>query len=152
MLPVNDFDAPEYMGHWYEIARIDHRFERGMTSTTAQYKLLDDGTVSIVNRGFDPARGTWKQSHAKAKFLGDSSVGSLKVSFFWPFQGGYNVVYVDADYSTAVVIGDDVKYFWILSRSPDMDDATYDRLLEVGRSNGVDVRKVLRVPHGAGVR
>lgn len=147
--PVQDFDAQQYMGHWYELARIDYMYERGLTSCTADYALQDDGSVQVTNRGFDPQRGKWKSATAVAKLLSDPEVGSLKVSFFRPFYAGYHVVYVDHAAGHAVVVGDGAKYAWILSRTPSIDEASYTRLVAIAASNGVDVSGLIRVPHGA---
>ena len=147
--PVQDFDAEQYMGHWYELSRIDYVFERGLTSCTADYVLQSDGTVQVTNRGFDPANGRWKSATAVAKLLAGPEVGSLKVSFFRPFYAGYHVVYVDHDAGHAVVVGDGAKYAWILSRTPSIDDAAYTRLVAIAVSNGVDASRLVRVPHGA---
>ncbi|MDR0258315.1 MAG: lipocalin family protein [Comamonas sp.] len=147
--PVQDFDAEQYMGHWYELARIDYVFERGLTSCTADYCLQDDGTVQVTNRGFDPERGQWKSATAVAKLLSGPEVGSLKVSFFRPLYAGYHVVYVDHDAGHAVVVGDAAKYAWILSRTPSIDEAAYTRLVAIAASNGVDASRLIRVPHGA---
>lgn len=147
--PVRGFDVERYMGHWYELARIDYVFERGLTSCTAQYELQSDGTVQVTNRGFDPVRRAWKSATALAKLLSRADSGSLKVSFFRPFYAGYHVVHVDHDAGHAVVVGDGAKYCWILSRSPSIDEAAYERLLAIAASNGVDASELIRVPHGA---
>lgn len=147
--PVHDFELERYLGHWCEVARIDYMFERGITSCTADYALNQDGTVSVFNQGFDPTKEVWKSAKAIAKFAGSPDVGALKVSFFRPFYSGYYVVHVDEDYQHAVVVGDGCKYCWVLSRSPDMDDALYTELLSVAAANGVDTAKMHRVPHGA---
>ncbi|MBH1964642.1 MAG: lipocalin family protein [Comamonadaceae bacterium] len=147
--PVRDFELERYLGHWYEVARIDYMFERGITSCTADYGLNKDGTVSVFNQGFDPEKGVWKSAKAIAKFAGPPNEGALKVSFFRPFYSGYYVVHVDNDYQHAVVVGDGCKYCWVLSRSPDMDDELYTELLSVAQANGVDTVKMHRVPHGA---
>lgn len=147
--PVQDFDAEQYMGHWYELARIDYVFERGLTSCTADYVLQSNGDVQVTNRGFDPERGAWKSATAVAKLLSGPESGSLKVSFFRPFYAGYHVVYVDHDAGHAVVVGDGAKYAWILARSPSIDEAAYTRLVAIAASNGVDVSRMIRFPHGA---
>ncbi len=149
VLPVEDFEAERYLGHWYEIARIDYLFERGLTSCTADYDLNPDGSLSVFNQGFNPKTGEWKSAKAVAKFVGDPSIASLKVSFFRPFYAGYHVVHVDADYQHAVVVGDGSKYCWVLSRSPDVDEKLYAGLLSVAAANGVDISRMQRVPHGA---
>ena len=149
VLVVEDFDVERYLGHWYEIARIDYLFERGLTSCTADYSMNADGTVRVFNQGFHPGKGVWKSAKAVASFMGAPTEGALKVSFFRPFYSGYYVVHVDDDYQYAVVVGDGCKYCWVLSRSPEMDDKLYAGLLSVAAANGVDISRMHRVPHGA---
>ncbi|BDZ87014.1 hypothetical protein VEE68_14610 [Escherichia coli] len=86
---VNNFDAKRYLGTWYEIARFDHRFERGLEKVTATYSLRDDGGLNVINKGYNPDRGMWQQSEGKAYFTGAPTRAALKVSFFGPFYGGY---------------------------------------------------------------
>ena len=149
VVPVEGFDVERYLGHWYEVGRIDFFFEKGLTSCTADYSLNEDGTLAVFNQGFDPGNGSWKSARAVAKFVGDPSVASLKVSFFRPFYSGYHVVHVDEDYQYAVVVVDGSKYCWVLSRSPEVNDKLYAGLLSVAAANGVDTSRMHRVPHGA---
>lgn len=143
--PVTNFDVNKYLGKWYELARIDHHFERGLSNTTAEYSLNDDGTVKVINRGYSVDKDIWKESAGKAKFLKDPKTAALKVSFFGPLYGGYNVVYLDESYQTALIIGDNVKYFWLLSRDLSISDERYDGLLKKAKGMGVDVSQVIRV-------
>ncbi len=145
---VSDFDLDRYTGSWLELARIDHRFERGLIQTSAQYSRNTDGTVRVVNRGFDPKKQQWRTSEGKAKFVGDPTTAALKVSFFGPFYGGYNVVALDPNYQWAMVIGSDLDYFWILSRVPTLPPGVRNRLLAKARAMGVDVDKVIWVDQG----
>ena len=140
--PVSGFDASRYMGTWYELARIDHRFEKGLSQVSAQYSLNDDGTVNVINRGYDAAKKEWRQANGKARFLGEPGIAALKVSFFGPFYGGYNVVSLDDDYQTSLVIGDSRDYFWLLSRSKTIPEQKFRQLLEKARSLGVDLSRV----------
>ena len=103
--PVTPFDLARYEGRWYEVARLDHSFERGMTDVSATYQRQSDGTVQVLNRGFDTGKNDWRQAEGKAKFTGDKNTASLKVSFFGPFYGGYHVAALDADYQWALVVG-----------------------------------------------
>jgi lipocalin len=105
LVAVTPFDVNRYAGKWYEIARMDHSFERGLSDVSATYRLQPDGSVQVVNRGFDTARKDWKEAVGKALFTGDSNRGALKVSFFGPFYGGYNVVALDPDYRWSLVVG-----------------------------------------------
>lgn len=148
--PVEGFDLDRYLGKWYELARIEHSFEKGLQRTQAEYSLKPDGSIQVINRGYDPKRGEWKVSHGKAKPTIAPDVAALKVSFFGPFYGGYNVVALDDDYQWAMIIGSKLDYFWILSRKPSLPDGVEERLLHQARMLGVDTQKVLWV-HQDGV-
>ncbi len=139
---VVDFDVDRYAGHWYELARIDHRFEKGLVRTGAHYSRNADGTIEVVNRGFDPARQRWKESVGKARFTGEPTQAALKVSFFGPFYGGYNVVALDPQYRWAMVVGSSLDYFWILSRTPTLPENIKNQLLARARALGVDESRV----------
>ena len=93
--PVTGFDVNRYLGKWYEIARLDHSFEVGLSNVYAQYSLREGGGIQVVNRGFDEKSGKWKEIDGRAYFIGDENVGSLKVSFFGPFYGGYHIIALD---------------------------------------------------------
>lgn len=128
--PVQGFNLDRYLGKWYEVARLDHPFERGLIRVTAEYSLRDDGGVKVVNRGFDPVKNKWKEAEGKAYFTGDKETGALKVSFFGPFYGSYNIIDLDKEnYSYALVCGPDRSYLWILARKPDIDKKTIERLV-----------------------
>ena len=143
--PVRGFDAERYMGTWYELARIDHRFEKGLIRTSAHYSLEEDGSVTVINRGYSEEKNAWKESEGKARFLGELDVAALKVSFFGPFYGGYNVVSLDDDYQTALVIGGSFDYFWLLSRSKSIPERKFRQLLRIAQNLGVDLSRVMVV-------
>ncbi len=144
--PVAGFDADRYLGTWHEIARLDHRFERGLTHVTAEYTRRDDGAISVLNRGFDPQSGDWREANGVAKFTGDSNVASLKVSFFWPFYGGYHVIALDHEhYQWAMVSGPTKKYLWILAREQTLDPEIIDTLLERARALKYPVDEIIFV-------
>lgn len=145
--PVSPFDLDRYLGKWFELARIEHRFERGLSDTTARYSLRHDGSVTVTNRGYNAQRGRWEESVGKAVWLDDAHTGALKVSFFWPVYRGYNVVYVDDAYETALVIGERYDYFWLLSRKASISDERYRKLIGKAGAMGVDVRRIVRVTH-----
>ncbi len=126
--PVSDFELDRYLGQWFEIARLDHSFERGLDCVTATYSLRDDGGVRVINRGYNLEEQAWDEAEGRAYFIDDESVGRLKVSFFGPFYGGYNVLELDEEYQWALVAGPNRDYLWILSRTAEMDSATEDRL------------------------
>ena len=145
---VTDFELDRYLGTWYEIARLDHRFERGMTDITANYSLRDDGGVKVVNRGFKTDKGEWEDAEGKAFFVGEPDVGQLKVSFFGPFYGGYNILELDADnYQYALVAGPDRDFLWILARSPELPEATLQMLVDKAKSLDFPVDELIYVTH-----
>jgi apolipoprotein D and lipocalin family protein len=116
---IQGFDARRYLGKWFEVARLENRFERGLTHTSAEYFLLPDGTLRIVNRGYDPVQGRWKEARGRAEFVRSSDVAQLRVSFFRPFFGAYAVVELEREgYSYALVSGGTREYLWILARTP----------------------------------
>src|SRR6185503_15436733 len=107
---VTPFDKNKYLGTWYEIARLDFKYERNLSNTTATYSLNGDGTIKVDNKGYDTIQRKWKQSIGKAKFVGKENVAMLKVSFFGPFYSGYNVIAIDDEYKYALVAGKNLKY------------------------------------------
>ena len=145
---VTGFDLERYAGRWVELARIDHRFEKGLVQTSAEYTPQADGTVSVVNRGYDPKKQAWRSAEGTARFIGDPDTAALKVSFFGPFYGGYNVVALDPNYQWAMVIGSDLDYLWILSRTRALPPGVRNRLMAQARALGVDIDKVLWVDQG----
>lgn len=142
---VTPFDVNRYAGTWYEIARMDHAFERGLSDVSATYRLLPDGSVQVTNRGFDGERKAWKEAVGKALFTGEANRGSLKVSFFGPFYGGYHVVALDPLYRWSLVVGPDLGYVWILARDRQLTPAVRQQLLEKARAFGVDVDRLIWV-------
>lgn len=145
---VTPFDVKRYEGTWFEIARLDHRFERGLSDVTANYRLQPDGSVVVTNRGYDVKRGQWREATGRASFIGETSQGSLKVSFFGPFYGGYHVVALEPQsYRWAMVVGPSRDYFWILARDKQLPSDIEARLLEQARQSGIDTSKIIRVEH-----
>lgn len=119
--PVTGFELDRYLGQWYEIARLDHSFERGLDCVTAEYSLRDDGGVRVINRGYNLEEQAWSEAEGRAYFIDEESVGRLKVSFFGPFYGGYNILALDDDYRWALVSGPNRNYLWILARTPTLE-------------------------------
>ncbi len=115
--PVTPFELQRYLGQWHEIARLDHSFERGLTQVSATYSLREDGHVKVLNRGFSEEHQQWEEAEGVAKFVGPVNEGRLKVSFFGPFYGAYNIAKLAPDYSMALVVGPDLSYAWLLARS-----------------------------------
>jgi apolipoprotein D and lipocalin family protein len=144
--PVRGFDAQRYLGTWYEIARLDHSFEKGLENVTAEYSLRDDGGIKVVNIGFNPESGQWKEAVGKAYFVSDSSVGRLKVSFFGPFYGGYNIIALDKEqYSYSLLCGPSKDYLWILARKPKMEESIRNELINKAKALGFDTDKLILV-------
>ena len=144
--PVTDFDVNRYLGTWYEIARLDHSFERGLQQV-AEYSLRDDGGIKVVNRGFDTQKQEWDEATGKAYFVGDKNIGQLKVSFFGPFYGGYNIIALDEAYQYAMVCGPDRSYLWILARTPDLDQSIVDNLVKAAGGLGFATQELIYVDH-----
>ena len=145
---VTGFEIDRYLGTWYEIARLDHRFERGLSAVAANYSLRDDGGVHVVNRGFSSDSGEWNEAIGKAYFVGASDVGQLKVSFFGPFYGGYNIVELDkSGYQYALVAGPDRDYLWILSRTAQMEPDVLQSLVNRARELGFATDELIFVEH-----
>lgn len=145
--PVRGFDADRYLGRWYEVARLPHRFERGLTDVTAEYSRNENGSLRVVNRGWSSAKGEWRSANGRARFTKTPDVGQLEVSFFGPFYGLYTVAELDSDYRWAMVVGPGTGYFWILSRTPELDEATVSRLIATAGEFGIDTTQIERVSH-----
>jgi len=144
--PVKGFDVQRYLGTWYEIARLDHSFEKGLDNVTATYSLGKEGGLRVVNRGFDPKLKRWKEAVGKACFVAGPDVGRLKVSFFGPFYSGYNIIGIDEQkYSYVLICGNSRKYLWILARQPELPRAVLDPLLQKARALGFDTSALLFV-------
>lgn len=143
--PVEQFDVNRYLGTWYEIARLDHRFETGLDHVTAQYSLRDDGGITVVNKGYSPARQRWRQSTGKAYFLASPQRASLKVSFFGPFYGGYHVIALDERYGYALICGPNRDYLWILARDKTLAQPTRDQLVATATRLGFRVDRLIWV-------
>src|SRR3954471_4734468 len=126
---VKPFDVEKYLGKWFEIARFDFRFERNLNNTTANYSLNDDGSIKVVNRGYNYKTEKWKEATGKAKFVSSPDEARLKVSFFGPFYSGYNVIAIDADYKYALVAGKSLDYLWLLSREKTIPESTKQTFL-----------------------
>ncbi|OJX90782.1 MAG: lipocalin [Paludibacter sp. 47-17] len=144
---VKPFDKDKYLGTWYEIARFDFRFEKDLNNTTAHYSLNEDGTIKVVNRGFNYVKGQWKESVGKAKFVDATDEARLKVSFFGPFYGGYNVIALDEAYTYALVAGSSLDYLWILARTKTIPQEVRDRYVQFAQSIGFDTGKLIWVEH-----
>jgi apolipoprotein D and lipocalin family protein len=144
--PVTHFQLERYLGTWYEVARLDHSFERGLEQVTATYELRSDGCVRVLNRGYSPGDGQWKSAEGKAYFVRQPDEGYLKVSFFGPFYGTYAVFDLDHEnYQHAFVTGPNTSYLWLLSRTPTVSEAVRTRFIQRARELGFDTDKLIFV-------
>lgn len=147
VVAIKDFKSDDYLGKWYEIARFDYSFEKNLDNTTAEYSLQTDGSIKVINKGFNYKKNEWTSAKGKAKFVGPKTEAKLKVSFFGPFYGGYNVVAIDKNYQSAMIYGNSTKYIWLLSRVPKMDSQSKEAFLEKAKRDGYDVSKLIWVKH-----
>ena len=142
--PVTDFNLNRYLGKWYEIARLDHSFERGLSQVTAEYGLRDDGGVFVLNRGFSASESKWKEAEGKAYFVNGDSEGYLRVSFFGPFYGSYVVFELDHEnYQYAFVSGPNLKYLWLLARKPSVEPEVIEKFVQMSKARGFDTEGLI---------
>ena len=153
VVPVKDFDVQRYLGTWYEIARLDHSFERGLSNVTAHYGLNDDGDIRVLNKGYDAEQREWKEAEGLAKFVGEASTGHLKVSFFGPFYSSYVIFELDHEgYQYAFISGFNTNYLWLLARSPEVSNDIRAHFVDSAASMGFDVDQLIFVEHDRQVR
>jgi len=146
--PVENFELNRYLGKWYEIARLDHSFERNLERITAEYSMRDDGGVSVLNRGYSIEDDEWKVAEGKAYFVDDVNIGYLKVSFFGPFYGSYVVFEIDQEgYEYAFVSGPDTSYLWLLSRTPKLQQEIIEKFKRISKELGFDTSQLIFVNH-----
>lgn len=145
--PVTNFDADRYLGRWYEIARLDHRFERGLTNVSAHYTRRDDGAIRVLNRGFNVQENEWDDAEGVARFVEDDDLGYLKVSFFGPFYGSYVVFELDTHYQHAFVSGPNRGYLWLLARETAVSAPLKAKFLRLSRELGFDTDDLIWVEH-----
>jgi apolipoprotein D and lipocalin family protein len=149
---VERVNASQYLGTWYEIARLDQSFERGLEKITATYTAKDDGGIKVLNRGFNVAKNEWKEAEGKAYFVDapnadKTNTGKLKVSFFGPFYGAYNIITLDANYQHVMICGPDKSYLWILSRAPKLAQPIKQALVAQAKAYGFETGKLIYVKH-----
>ncbi len=144
---IQPFNKNNYLGKWYEIARLDFKFERNLDNTTAEYSMNTNGTIKVVNKGYNTKTNKWKSATGKAKFVGSENVAMLKVSFFGPFYSGYNVIAIDKDYKYALIAGKSLKYLWFLSRETTLPVDVKKNYLELARSFGYKTDALVWVNH-----
>jgi apolipoprotein D and lipocalin family protein len=144
--PVSGFEVDRYLGKWYEIARLDHLFERNLNNVTAEYTLREGGGIDVLNKGYDKRKGEWREIKGVARFIDEKNVESLKVSFFGPLWGGYHVIALDKEtYLYSMVTGPSRSYFWILSRDKTLDPNIVAELVARAKEWGFDMDKLIYV-------
>lgn len=136
---ISPFNKEKYLGKWHEIARLDFKYEKNLDNVTATYTLNNDGSIKVDNRGYNYIKKEWKQSIGKAKFVKGTDVARLKVSFFCPFYAAYNVIALDNDYQYALVVGNNLKYMWILSRTKTIPETIKSAYIKQARDLGYDI-------------
>jgi lipocalin len=144
--PVDSLNIQKYLGTWFEIARFDHSFERNLTGVTATYTLKDDGSIKVVNQGYENTlKGNYKKAEGKAKIPDTNKPSRLRVSFFWIFYSDYLVLELDPDYQWALIGSSSDKYLWILSRTPELPDSVFTEILAKAKKRGYDTSKLIKV-------
>lgn len=144
---VQNFNKEKYLGSWYEIARLDFVFEKNLNNTTAEYSQNNDGSIKVINRGYNFLKNKYVSATGKVKFAGDTNNGKLKVSFFGPFYSGYNIVALDSDYKYALIAGQNLKCLWLLSREKSMPQNIKEAYLKTAKQLGYDVSQLIWVQH-----
>ena len=147
---IQSIDANQYLGTWYEIARFDHSFEKGLEKVTANYSLQKDGSIKVINRGYSTEKKQWKEAEGIAKFVDPlnadaSHTGRLKVSFFGPFYGPYNIIELDKFYYNYAMVSGGQDYLWILSRTPQLTDSVKQKLIARAKHLGYATDKLIMV-------
>lgn len=146
--PVTGFEPNRYLGTWYEIARLDHSFEEGLSRVTAEYSLREDGGIKVLNKGYSKEKGEWNEAEGKAYFVEDEQTGYLKVSFFGPFYGAYGIFGLDKEnYQYSWVSGPNTDYLWLLAREPQVAEEDKQAFLERAAALGFDTDELIWVEH-----
>lgn len=145
VMPVNNFDQSRYLGQWYEVARIENRFETGLEQVTATYTARDDGGITVINQGYSPAEQNWQQAEGKAYFVDSTDTAHLKVSFFGPFYASYIVFKLDPDYRYAFVTGNTKEYLWLLARTPSVSQHIKQEFIESAQARGFNLDQLVWV-------
>lgn len=136
-------DVQKYLGTWFEIATIPQRFQKGCVGVTARYSLRDDGDIEVINAcRKETLNGKARSIRGKAWIVDKTTNAKLKVRFFWPFSGDYWIIELDDDYEWAVVGHPNRKYYWILSRAPQMDPEVYEELIRRAAAKGYDTSRI----------
>ncbi len=145
--PVDNFKLNRYLGDWYEIARLDHSFERGLEAVKAEYSLRDDGGIRVINSGRDSKSQVAQQAEGRAYFVEEPNLGHLKVSFFGPFFGSYVIFELDENYQYAFIAGNSRDYLWLLARTPEVSEELIDQFISRASLLGFDTSQLIFVTH-----
>ncbi len=145
--PVDNFELNRYLGDWYEIARLDHSFERGLEAVKAEYSLRDDGGIRVINSGRDSKSQVAQQAEGRAYFVEEPNLGHLKVSFFGPFFGSYVIFELDENYQYAFIAGNSRDYLWLLARTPEVSEELIDQFISRASLLGFDTSQLIFVTH-----
>ena len=145
--PVDNFELNRYLGDWYEIARLDHSFERGLEAVKADYSLRDDGGIRVINSGRDSKSQVAQQAEGRAYFVEEPNLGHLKVSFFGPFFGSYVIFELDENYQYAFIAGNNRDYLWLLARTPEVSEELIDQFISRASLLGFDTSQLIFVTH-----
>ncbi|MCH2175248.1 MAG: lipocalin family protein [Lentisphaeria bacterium] len=143
--PIKNFELDSYLGKWYEIARLDHGFERGLEQVSANYSMREDGGVKVVNKGYNQKEKEWDEAIGKAYFVDDRTTGFLEVSFFGPFYGSYIIWELGKEYEYAFVCGPSKKYLWFLARTPYVDENMKKYFYARAKEEGFDLEGLIWV-------
>jgi len=146
-IAVKPFELDQFLGKWYEVARLDYRFERTKRNTTIEYSLNEDGSLRVVNKGYDYSKRKRLVTIGKAKFIGLSNEAKMKISYFKGLSFGYNVIGIDPEYKYALVAGEDLHRLWFLSREPEMPDDVKQAFIKKALIIGYDISKLVWVEH-----
>jgi apolipoprotein D and lipocalin family protein len=145
--PIDNFELNRYLGDWYEIARLDHSFERGLEAVKAEYSLRDDGGIRVINSGRDSKSQVAQQAEGRAYFVEEPNRGHLKVSFFGPFFGSYVIFELDENYQYAFIAGNNRDYLWLLARTPEVSEELIDQFISRASLLGFDTSQLIFVTH-----
>lgn len=146
IVPIHNFDVTKYLGTWYEIARLDHSFERNLTQVTAEYSVRENGGINIINKGYNAKNKQWKEAKGKAYFIDDNTIAHLKVSFFGPFYGSYVIFKIDTkNYQYAYITSYNKNFLWLLSRTPKVSDAIKNDFLKTAQQYGFNTDELIFV-------
>ena len=142
---VKEVNLEKYAGKWFEIAKLPNRFEKGLECATATYTIKKNGKIEVFNQAYLSNNKSKVKNIKGTAWVPDSAYpGRLKVRFFWPFSGDYQIIYLDEQYNHVLVGSPSRKYLWVLARTKQLDDATYNKLLEIAKTNGFDINKVVK--------